>query len=228
MGAKFYDASLMQDGDRVGVADGGNAVGDEDGGATAHDFAEMIEDFVLGVGVDAGKGIVEDEDAGAAEKGAGDGGALLLAAGESDAAFADGGVVAFGEAFDVVGDVGGFGGGFDVVERDVAIFTRHSKSDVFADGVAEEKCFLRNETDVAAQGVERELADGASVDEDGAGRGVVNARDEADERRFSGAGGADDSEAGAGGDAQVDVFKNGCAVVGEVEIAEFDVAREIG
>ena len=84
---------------RVGVADGGNAVGDEDGGAPAHDFAEMIEDFVFGVGVDAGEGVVEDEDAGAAEKGAGDGGALLLASGESDAALADGGVVAFRESF---------------------------------------------------------------------------------------------------------------------------------
>ena len=72
----FYDASLVQDGDRVGVADGGSAVGDEDGGAPAHDFAEMVEDFVLGVGVDAGEGVVENEDAGAAKKGAGYGGAL--------------------------------------------------------------------------------------------------------------------------------------------------------
>ena len=115
MGAVFDDASLVEDGDGVGVADGGNAVGDEDGGASAHDFAEVVEDFVFGVGVDAGEGVVEDEDARAAKQGAGDGGALLLASGEGDAAFADGSVVAFGETFDVVGDVGGFGGGFDVV-----------------------------------------------------------------------------------------------------------------
>ena len=114
VGAEFYDASLMEDGDAVGVADGGHAVGDEDGGASAHDFAEMVEDFIFSVGVDAGEGVVADEDAGAAEKGAGDGGTLLLASGKSEAAFADGGVEAFGEAFDVVSDVGGFGGGFDV------------------------------------------------------------------------------------------------------------------
>ncbi len=78
--------------------------------------------------------------------------------------------------------------------------------DVFADGVAEEKSLLRNEADLAAQGIERELADGAAVDEDGAGRGVVDARDQVDERRFAGAGGADDGQAGAGRDAQVDVF----------------------
>ena len=100
---------------RVGVADGGDAVGDEDGGASLHDLAEMVEDFVFGVGVDAGEGVVEDQDAGAAEEGAGYGGALLLASGEGDAALAYRGVVAFGETFYVLGDVGGFGGGLDVV-----------------------------------------------------------------------------------------------------------------
>src|ERR1039458_6056177 len=94
---------------------------------------------MFGLGLDAGEGGVEDEDAGAAEQGAGDGGALLLASGESDAAFADGGVVAFGETFDVLGDVGGFGGSFDVVERGVAVFVRYAEGDVFADGVAEEE-----------------------------------------------------------------------------------------
>src|ERR1700682_1924706 len=177
VGAYFYDASLVKDGDRVRVADGGHAVGDEDGGAPAHDFPEMVEDFVFGMGVDAGEGVVEDEDAGAAEKGAGDGGALLLASGESDAAFAYGGVVAFGETFDVLRDVGSIGGGFDFVWIRLAIFLRYTEGDVFADGVAEEESFLGNESDVAAQGVERELADGASVDEDRAGLGVIDAWD---------------------------------------------------
>src|SRR5271169_1943905 len=136
----------MQNGYGVGVADGGNAVGDEDGGASAHDFAEVVEDFVFSLGVDAGERIVEDQDARAAEQGAGNGGALLLASGEGDAPLADGGVVAFGETLDVVGNVGGFGGGFDVVQRRLAVFARNlmrnAVSDVFADGVAEEEGFL--------------------------------------------------------------------------------------
>ena len=130
--------------------------------------------------VDAGEGVVEDEDAGAAEKGAGDGGALLLASGECDASFADGCIVGFGETFDVVRDVGGFGGGFDVVQLRLAIFLRYAEGDVFADGVAEEECFLGNEANVTAQRVERELADGASVDQNRAGLGVVDARDQID------------------------------------------------
>ena len=81
---------------------------------------------------------------------------------------------------------------------------------------------------MAAQGVERELADGVAVDEDSSGRSVINARDEVDERRFAGAGRANDGEARSGGDAQVNVLKNRGAVVGKVEIAEFDLALEIG
>ena len=166
MGAEFDDPSLVENGDGVGVADGGNAVGDEDGGTSAHDGAEMVEDPVFGVGVDARKRIVENQDARAAQNGAGDGGALLLASGECDAALADGGVVAFGEGFDVVSDVGGIGGGLDFVKRGFALFAvvvfvfkGCAEGYVFADGVAEEKCLLRNEADLAPQGIERELAD---------------------------------------------------------------------
>ena len=85
-------------------------MGDEDGGAAVHDLAEAGEDLLFGVGVYGGEGVVEDEDAGVAEDGAGDGGALLLAAGEGDAALADDGLEAAGELEDLGGDVGGGGG----------------------------------------------------------------------------------------------------------------------
>ena len=50
---------------------------------------EAAEDALFGVGVDAGQGVVEDEDFGVADDGAGDGGALFLAAGEGESALAD-------------------------------------------------------------------------------------------------------------------------------------------
>ena len=57
------------------------------------------------------------------------------------------------------------------------------------------------------------------------GGGVVEAGDETDEGGFAGAGGAYDGEAGAGGDAEVDVVEDGWSVrVGEGEVAELDVA----
>ncbi len=84
-----------------------------------------------------------------------------------------------------------------------------TEGDVLADGVGEEEGLLRDEADVLAQGVEGEAADGLAVDEDGAGGGVVQAGDEVDEGGFAGAGGAYDGEAGAGGDAEVDVVEDG-------------------
>ena len=55
---------------------------------------------------------------------------------------------------------------------------------------------------------QREVADGLAVDQDRAGRCVVQAGNEGDQRRFAGAGGADDGEAGAGGDVEVDVVQD--------------------
>ena len=188
VGAQFGDAAGYEDGDLVGVAGGGDAVGDEDGGPALHDGAKALEDAFFGVSIDAGERVVEDEDARVADDGAGDGGALLLAAGESDAALADHGVEALGELEDLGGDVGDGGGFFDLLGGCLG----DTEGDVLADGLREEECFLWDEAYVFAQGVEGEAADGFSVDEDGTESGVVEAGDEADEGGFAGAGGAYD------------------------------------
>ncbi len=198
-------------------------MGDEDGGAALHDLTEAGEDALFGVGIDRGEGVVEDEDARVADDGSGDGGALFLAAGESDSALANHGLEAAGELEDLVSDVGDGGGLFDLLGGGV----RGAEGDVVADGVGEEEGLLRDEADVSAEGLEGEGADGAVVDEDGAGVGVLEAGDEVDEGGFAGAGGAYDGEAAAGGDAEVDVVEDGGTVgVGEGQVAEFDFAGE--
>ena len=134
-------------GDAVGVAHGGDAVRDEDGGAALHDLAQVIEDALFGLGVDAGERIVEHQDARIANHRAGDGGALLLAAGKSDAALANHRVVSLGKTLDVPGDVGSFG---DAADLGVVASVR-AEGNVFADGVAEQKSLLRHEADILAQ-----------------------------------------------------------------------------
>src|SRR5947208_3246935 len=79
--------------DTVGIAHGRDTVRDEDRGPSEHDFSQMVEDLFFGVGVDAGKSVVEDEDTRVADDGARNRGPLLLAAREGDAAFANDGVV---------------------------------------------------------------------------------------------------------------------------------------
>jgi hypothetical protein len=71
--AQFDDSAAVEHGDLVGIAHGGDAVGDEDGGGGGGVAAQAAEDALFGVGVDAGQRVVEDEDGGAAQQGAGDG-----------------------------------------------------------------------------------------------------------------------------------------------------------
>ena len=83
------DAAVVDHDDAVGVAHGREAVGDDEGGASVHQVGEGLLDEVLALRVEGGGGLVEDEDGGVVQDGAGDGEALLLAAGEPDAALAD-------------------------------------------------------------------------------------------------------------------------------------------
>lgn len=109
--AAFDDAALVHDEDLAGVADGGKAVGDDDGGASGQEaFEGLLDEFFRG-GVHAGGGFVKDENGAVFEQGAGDADSLFFADAELNAAFADLGIVAFGELGDEGGAVGGSGGG---------------------------------------------------------------------------------------------------------------------
>src|SRR6266436_4809355 len=167
----------------------------QNGGAAFHDSAESGEDVLLGLRVNGGKRIVEDKDAGIADNGAGNGGALLLPAGEGDAAFADHGFVGLGEAHHLSVQAGNFGCLADA--RVVKL--RQAEGDVAAHGLAEQVSVLRNETNGLAQGGERPLADGTAIDQKRIVGGLPEARDESGESGFATAGGADDSKRGASG-----------------------------
>ena len=89
MGALFDKLAFGDDEDLIGVADGREAVGDDEGGAACHEAFEGFVDEALGFAVEGGSGFVEEEDLGIGEDGPGDGDALALAAGELGAARAD-------------------------------------------------------------------------------------------------------------------------------------------
>ena len=84
----------VEDGDPVGEAEGGAAVGDQQGRAARHHLRQGLVDLVLDAGVDGGGGVVEEKQPGVGEDGAGERDALALAAGEGQAVLADLGVVA--------------------------------------------------------------------------------------------------------------------------------------
>ncbi len=217
------DAAVVEHGDAVGIADGGDAVRDEDGRAPLHHFAQMVENAFFGVGVHAGERVVQDHDARVANESARDGGALLLSARKGDAALADQGRVLVGEGLNVLGDAGAIGRGAHLFVGG----TRRAKRDVLADGVGEQEGLLRDESEVAAQLVHRQLADGLAVDQHHAGSGVVDAGNQADQRGLARAGRSDDGQAAAGGNLQIDVAQHRRGAVAEVQAAEFDVARDL-
>ena len=107
--AALDDAAALQHQDLVGRLHGAQPLGDDEGRAALHELRQRLLDQVLRLRVHARGGVVEDEDARVQEQRARDGHALLLAAGEGDAALADPGVVAVREGHDEVVDVGDLG-----------------------------------------------------------------------------------------------------------------------
>src|SRR5438552_4215278 len=240
--AALRDGAFDQDDDLVGVANGGGAVRNQNRGAALQDSAQAVEDALLGLGVDARERVVEDENARIADNGAGDGGALLLPTGKSDAALADHGFVGFPEVLDVAMKTGDFGRFADAL---LVIF-RQAEGDIAANGFAKQVSVLRNETDGLAERGERPFADGTAVDQDAVIRSFAEARDESSESGLSAAGGANNGERGAGGNFQIDVAKDGMLItavrfggtirsgsrksrwVSKGEMAEFDFATRLG
>jgi len=104
------DPSAAQYRDAIGIAHSRYPVGNENGGAAPHQVAQMVENFILGMCVHTGEGIVENEDPWVAYDGARNSGALLLASRQCNTALAHHGLVLFGKTFDVCRDVGGLRG----------------------------------------------------------------------------------------------------------------------
>ena len=109
---EFFISALFGDGavggkhdDTVGAFDGGEAMGDGDGGVVAtEEGGEGGIDKGFRLGVEGGGGFVEDQDVRVFDEGPGNGDSLLLAPGELGTTGANGGVEAVGLEKLVPGD----------------------------------------------------------------------------------------------------------------------------
>jgi hypothetical protein len=63
MGAALDDLAVVDDDHHAGIANGGEAVGNDKRGAALEEHFQCPLDQFLGVCVDAGGGLVEDQDA---------------------------------------------------------------------------------------------------------------------------------------------------------------------
>lgn len=227
-GALFDDAAGVHEDDLGGGGAGEiHVVGDDDhgdalGGEAAHDGDNLAGEL----GVERAGGLVEEQDGGLHGEGAGDGGALLLAAGE----FAGVGVELIGEADagEVLGGEGAGGGGIE------AAHDARGEGDVFPDAqVGEEVELLENHPDAGAVGVERAVVariGGDAVEADLAGVGHDEKIQAAQQGGFSRAAGAKHGGDGAGTDGEGDVGDGGegAEVFREVERLKDGRGKPVG
>ena len=64
MSPSLHDFPVPHDKDEVGIADGAQAVGDDEGRPPSHEAEHCVLDGALGVGVDVARGFIKNEDPG--------------------------------------------------------------------------------------------------------------------------------------------------------------------
>ncbi len=119
---------------------------------------------------------------------------------------------------------GGLRGGLDLLKRRVGA----AKGDVVADRATEQIGLLQHDADLRAQAVDRQVAEVVAVDQDRALAGVVEARDQVDDRALAAAGGAQQRDSLARLGRKADVVQHGraAAEVAEAHIPELDPALD--
>src|SRR6185437_1189960 len=107
----FDHPAGLQHQNAVGVADGREAVGDDQHGAVLHQVGERALHQQLALVVERAGGLIKDENGGVLVQGAGNGNTLALAAGKAQAALAQQRIVGLRHGGDELVGQGGLGGG---------------------------------------------------------------------------------------------------------------------
>ena len=138
--AALQNQTTLDHQDLIGPADGGQAVGNHESGASLHQVAEPILDHGFRFGVERRGRFIEDENARICEDCARNREPLALAARQLDPTLADNRVIALGKAQSEFVD-SGYGAGVDKL-----LFgcPRAREGHVLANGAVEEERFLQN------------------------------------------------------------------------------------
>lgn len=193
-------------------------MGHDEGGRIGEDAAQGRLDQGLRVHVQGRQGVVQDEEAGSADDGPGQGEALALAAGEAEALLADLRVRVLGERVDEVRLRDGQG----AVQLGLTGVGLGAHEDVLPHARGEEGRFLEGDRHECAERFPGHLGDVLAVQGDPARCDLVQPGDQRGERRLPGAGPADESHGLAGADVEVDAVEYGSGAGRGVRVAEPD------
>ena len=154
-------------------------------------------------------GFVQNQDGRVLQKYPGNGDALLLSAGQLDAALAHIGVVAVLQRKDELFRARQTGGGFDLLPGSAGL----AVGDVLLHRAAEQVHVLLYDTDILPQALQGDPADVLPVNEDAAAGHLVKAGDQVAQGSFAAAGGTHQRQTLPGADVQADVVQHLVVVV---------------
>ena len=218
MGADLHDSPGIEHDEPIGPPQRGQPVGDRDRRPPGDEPVDRRLNDRFGLGIDARRGLVEDQDPRVYQQRPGDREPLPLAAGEATAAFADAGVVGQRLRKDEVVRAGGPGRGHDVVSA----CRRPAVGDVVGDRAEEQKGLLEHAAKVAVVVGDVDVPQVYAVDPDRTGRGIVKPADQVGERRFARAARAHQPDHLPRLDGQVDTVKHFAGAVAEVDPRNLD------
>ena len=194
-------------------------MGDDDRRAPRRELGQRRLHRGLGLVVERGGRLVEDQDRRVLEEDARDGDALLLATGKPCAPLPHLGLVAFGQVADELVHTGAPGRFADLGGGGVG----QTIGDVVGDRPVEEVDVLLHEANRLAQGLLGDLAHVLTVDRDGARVHVVEARQKRAGRGLAAARGAHERQRLARADVEREAVEHALALhVGEVHVAVAD------
>ena len=217
VGAGLDDPASLHHHQPVGVAQGGEPVGDGKGGAPLHQMGQGLLDVFLGLYIDRGGGLVEDEDTRVVQHGPRNGHPLALPARKPAALLPHLGIVAVGLGHDEVVGIGRPGCSHDVGQAGPG----PAIADIGGDGAAKKERLLGHDADLPAQIAQLDLAYIHPVDLDHPLVGVVETGQQADGGSFTHPGLAHQADHLARLHVEVEVIEHRLAlVVAEAHLAQ--------
>ncbi|MNL16958.1 hypothetical protein D3C87_1380240 [compost metagenome] len=219
MRAFLDDTALIHHQNAVGLQHGGEAMGNDDGGAGFHQLIERLLHQRFAFGIQCGGRFVKKQDRGVAQDGAGNGDALALTAGKRYAALAHLRVITIVQPGDEAVCLSGDSGRAHFF----ACRSRPTECDVIVDGGGKDRHILWNNGQSRAQIGKANIADIDAIDGDAALLRIVEPHQQRKDRAFSRPGRANDGDGFAGIDLEGEAGDDratGCEWINETDILE--------
>ena len=162
VGTALLNSFAVHDDDFVCVLDGGQTVRNHEGGAVLAQLVQRILNVVFGHIIQRRGRFVQNQDWWIFQKDPCNRDALLLSAGQLDAALADEGVVALRQGHDVIVNICLLGSLDDLLAGSAQL----AVGDVVKDGSSEQEHILLDDTDLTAQRGAGDAADVFAVNRD--------------------------------------------------------------